>query len=372
MIKVLHYGICNHMGGIERYCYEQVKALPDDLHYDFYATETSRPICFEKEFKQMGCKIFYIDNSNRIISRISLIYLFLKHGKDYDVLVMDEAPHLYGMLALFMARITGIRVRVVHIHNSWFSGLNLRQKLVHYLARTWMRMGFATEYWACSKKAGRTMFKTDNFSVIPNAFDVRKFFYNHTAREKLRKRDAFVIGHVGSFNVEKNHEFLFQIFREVLKRRPKAELWLIGSFEVEDSRKQYLLSLLRQYQIEKHVRFWGVKTNVEEWLSAFDVFVFPSRSEGLGSAVVEAQASGLPCIVSDCIPQEAIITKRVKVMSLATPPEAWATAILSAQLENRAEVQATIMKSPYNIQTAMKQLRLKYEKLVATSIAGET
>ncbi len=146
-------------------------------------------------------------------------------------------------------------------------------------------------------------------------------------REELDINDkALTVCHVGRFDKVKNHSFIVDIFAEILKKRPDAQLLLIGDGVLRAQTEQKV----HEKGLDTQVKFLGVRRDVHELLQAFDVMLFPSLFEGLPVTLVEAQSAGLPCVISENIPNEVIITDLVEQMSLAEPAARWAERVTAA------------------------------------------
>ncbi len=364
LIRVLQYGMSYNPGGIERYLLEQVKAISrEKMHYDFFSYG---PICYSDELLHYDCDIHYVIEENRWKRILKTVRFFLNYRKKYDILVMNEAPLLYGVFFVAVAWLVGIKRRVIHVHNSFYRGKYVGKKrlLQHFIAKLFFRWGLATDFFACSQKAGITMFGNNvPFRVIHNAFYVEDYFYQPEIRKKIRLTDGFIVGHVGSFNEEKNHEFLIKTFAEIKKHIANAELWMIGAFDDNSERGKMLKSLVINEDLESSVRFLGIQSNVGAWLQAFDVFIFPSRSEGLGIAVLEAQAAGVPCVVSDSLPEEVRVTSAIEFLSLNKSPQEWANVAMSFNGRNNKQAVQAFIDSPYNISRQICKLTSLYESM---------
>lgn len=209
--------------------------------------------------------------------------------------------------------------------------------------------------FACSEIAGRWLFgknvdKKNNYRVISNAIDAQRFNYDESKRLEVRKalhiEEKFVVGHVGRMTEPKNHIFLIKVFSVVCKLRDDARLLLIGDGELRDM----IVDEIRKNKIEDKVLILGSKNNTEDYYQAMDVFIFPSLWEGLGIAAIEAQTAGLPCIVSEKIPQEAILDKElVKVMKLSDEPRLWGEAIVNSQIDSRSGRVELIRNAGYDV-----------------------
>ena len=175
----------------------------------------------------------------------------------------------------------------------------------------------------------RKMFDTDEVSVIRNGIDLKRFSNPDKTGEQKREelnipQSAWVIGQVGRFAYQKNPEFTLKVFRELLKKREDSYLLLIGRGPMENELK----NLIREYGIEDHVRMLISRIDIPELLKAMDVFILPSRFEGFGIVLVEAQAAGLPCVVSDNVPHQVYLSKEVTVLDLCDPVDVWVDSLL--------------------------------------------
>ena len=205
------------------------------------------------------------------------------------------------------------------------------------------------------------MFSGAPYQVINNAIDAAAYAYDPIKRQKIRRQlgfeNEFTIGHVGRFNQPKNHPFLLNIFAALLKKEPNAVLLLVGGGE--DMPK--IQAKAEALGIAEHVRFLGIRSDVAGLMQAMDVFVFPSLYEGLPVTMVEAQAAGLPCIISDKVPPECILTEGlVDIMTLSASPEAWAEKILAKRAIPRTDRRAEIAAHGFDITTEAVKLQEFY------------
>jgi glycosyltransferase involved in cell wall biosynthesis len=206
------------------------------------------------------------------------------------------------------------------------------------------------------------MFGDTPFTVIYNGIDADAFCFSETNREMIRRKydipeSAFVIGHTGTLSELKNQELLIRIFPDILKVKKDAYLLLIG--RDQNKLQEYLESLARQYGINEKVIFTGAVMNVNEYLSAFDVFAFPSLREGTPISLIEAQANGLPCVISDRIPRDAVITDLVKTVPL-DKREQWVSFLCQSARKDSEQYASFLNNHGYGIYSAMEQLYLIY------------
>ena len=223
--------------------------------------------------------------------------------------------------------------------------------------------------FACGQDAGRWMFGKRKFTIIPNGRNLKKYEYDTEKRIEYRNKlgilsDALVIGHVGRFNRQKNHEYLVRVFSEVYKKNRNSYLVLVGTGEKVEEIK----ILVKKLELGKNVIFTGVIENVSDYLSAFDVMLLPSLYEGLPLVVIEWQIAGLPCIVSDTVTKECAITSLVKFESIKKKPEVWANDIRNLTLQNRNDSKEAIFKeikmTGYDIESGAEKLKNLYIMLV--------
>lgn len=265
----------------------------------------------------------------------------------------------YEVLVAFAAKMGGAKKIVLHSHNSsYYPGQKLTK--VSCVFKALMPL-FVTHYIACSEDAANFMFpkkviEQHKYIILKNGINVDKFRFDTDVREEYRSKfklnDCFVIGNVSRFNVQKNHEFLIDIFAEVYKRDNSARLFLVGGGETEDAvrRKVHGMSL------DDVVTFHGLSKEVNKLLQMMDVFVMPSLYEGLPVAGVEVQASGLPIVISDTVTKELQITDNVEYLPLNAGEGIWAARILQYKTYIRRDTSALIKKSGFDIRQTVKIL----------------
>ena len=175
-----------------------------------------------------------------------------------------------------------------------------------------------------------TMFNINNTVVIKNGINFDRFKNVSKTKEEIRKnlnisKDAYVIGQVGRFAYQKNPEFTIDVFSELLKKNSNSYLLLIGRGNDEEKLRKQIYDL----GIKNHVLMLVGRDDIPELLKAMDVFILPSRFEGLGIVLIEAQVAGLPCVTSDKIPEEAYQSKNITRLSLGASKEEWVKALLN-------------------------------------------
>ena len=308
-----------------------------------------------------GCKVVSIPYRKKNI--VKYLYVLRRYIAKEKI----DIVHVHGSSAimsveLLAAKLAGCKVRIAHSHNT-----TCENKKVDQMIRPLFNKLY-TERFACGQEAGKWMFGTQSFMVIPNGRSLQKYEYNSEKRVQYRNKlnvpaNAFIIGHVGRFNDQKNHEYLIRIFSEFYKKNPNAYLVLIGTGDTVDKTKRQVI----EQGLESQVIFTGAINNVSDYLSAFDVMLLPSLYEGLPLVVIEWQISGLPCIISDTITKECAITSLVKYESIKELPAVWVKDIEEFKIENRDINREAILNAMriagYDIDEGARKLREIYERL---------
>lgn len=347
MIRVLHIVSFMQRGGLETLimnCYRHIDR--EKMQFDFIVHRPFRAD-YDDEIEALGGKIYRLPRLNPFSPgyKKALVEFFTAHP-EYRVVHC----HLDCMSALPLAaaKQCGVPVRIAHAHNS-----NQDKDWKYPLKRLFMRKipAVATHFFACSQEAGEWMFPGQNITTINNGIETDRFSFSPEMREAVRRElglgDALVLGHVGRFAPQKNHEFLLDIFHQVHEKNHNAVLLLAGTGPLEDAMKRKA----EQLGLMDHVRFLGVRPDVNRILQAVDVFVLPSLYEGLGIVVVEAQATGARSVVSNTVPRTCALTDLVEFVSLEASPAHWADVILQRCASDRTDRSEEIRSAGYDIQS---------------------
>ncbi len=268
------------------------------------------------ECKNMG--IEYIKISGRSSNPLMYIHKLRKILKTYDV-VHIHSNSATAAIELLAAKMAGVEIRIVQNHTA-----KCNHKIVHFFLKPIFDRLY-TYGIACSQKAGDWIFGLNNYQILNNGIDTQKYKFNEENRIHIRQQygiddNCICIGHVGKIYQPKNHKFLLEIFNDYNDVINNSKLLLVGDGVMRQEIEEYA----KELGIYDKVIFAGMKSNVNEYLSAFDIFVFPSIWEGMPLAVVEAQASGLPCFISDSIDKDILMTPMAKMLSLDKGSKYWA------------------------------------------------
>lgn len=368
MIKVLVFGITQNPGGVESVIMNYYQKLnKNKIQFDFLCN--TQEVAHEQEILKLDGKIYRITarSANRKKYKQELKKFFEEHAHEYNSIWVNVCS-LANIDYLKMAKKYNIKYRIIHSHNSENMDSKLRG-LLHKINKLFIKK-YATDFWACSEKAGKwfyndTIIKSDKYLLVNNAIDVEKYKFNENIRNQYRKdlnlENNYVIGNVGRLHFQKNQEFLIDIFNEINKKIDNATLLIIGQGEDEEKLK----NKVKQLELENKVQFFGVRKDVFELLQAMDIFVFPSKFEGLPLALLEAQASGIQVYASkDVIPSAVKMSNDFHFISLNNSPEEWAKIILENRKSrnNNEEAYANIKKLGYDITEETRKLERYFER----------
>ena len=357
MIRVLHVVTYMGRGGLETMLMNYYRHIDrSKVQFDFLVHREFEAD-YDEEIKSLGGRIYHVSRlvpwSRRYKAELRR---FFRTHPEYKIVHVHQ--DCLSSVALQCAKDCGIPVRIAHSHNS-----NQDKNIKYLFKRYYMRKipETATELFACGKAAGDWMFGGKAYQLLPNAIAAEKYIYEEEKAKKIKKEldleKNIVIGHIGRFNLQKNHKFLIDIFEKCFEKNQKVRLMLIGDGE---GRKE-IENKVKERGLQDKVLFMGVRRDIPELLQAMDVFVFPSLYEGLPVTMIEEQAAGVPAVISDRVSEECIITKDlVKVEGLEETPEQWAGEILKQVKISKRDRSEEIKKAKYDVETNAKWLEEYY------------
>lgn len=367
MVKVLNIIGKRPTGGIGAFTYNyQSHFNCEDLKVDYLLFDDEPNGPFDEKVKSIGSKVYVLPalKNTRLVSIWIKIDNFMKEiGKQYDII------HLHSVNIAFMcfpsAKKYGVKNLISHSHATVYSDKLLNAIRNNILCKNLMKQ--ANVYMACSVAAGEFLYGKKNMNkvtVLNNAIECDKFRFYEEIRNEYRKKlgleDRFVIGNVGRFCEQKNQLFLIDIFSECQKKIRNAELVLVG----DGPMKSEVESKVNQLGLMDKVHFLGTRNDVEKVLQALDVFVLPSLFEGLPVIGIEAQASGLPMVVSDTVTSELNLGN-VSFVSLTEKSEIWADVIARCKINTERSVAfKKVANLGYEINNEAKRLKEYYFRLV--------
>lgn len=339
-------------GGAETFVMKVFRCLrPEGYIFDFLIND--RESCFYKEeINQLGGSIFYgFSKSRNLLKSFLTVYKTVKAGRYKTVFCVSTHP--LGFLDLLAAKLGGATKRLIRSTTSKAGGnipalfIDLSRLLVRHLATAMLAPSTEAGAWLFGKKA----VQKGRVHIITNGVDIDVYRYNERIRNQTRAQlgigeEVKVIGHIGRFSLPKNHKFLIDVFADIHAKDPQTILLLVGSGELESDVRQQI----QIRNIGDAVRFLGIRNDVNRLLMAMDLMIFPSLYEGLPNAVIEAQAAGLPCLISNTISSEVKVTDLVTFMSLEKSADSWAEAALDCVTIEHRDTSAQIEKSGYSVQ----------------------
>lgn len=365
--KVLHVVYAMNTGGVESWLISIYRQLDrEKIQFDFLVN-TQEKAFFDDEIRQLGGNIIYagaLNNPLAIYQTAKSLLSVEKYQAVHCHNVENSTPVLKA------AVVNNIGIRIYHSHN------DLNMKLTHlsffksmYLKvnRLWA-LKYANRFLAVSKSAGDSLFKGEGYRLLSLGIDVEKF--NPANKNNISKsdfslaEDDFVVGHVGRFDIQKNHVFLVSIAKVLIQLNPKIKFLLVGKGKL----KEEIKSKIKEYGLDNYFLFTGLRSDVPQIMSqVMDAFLFPSLFEGLGLVLVEAQAAGLPIVCSDVIPDEAVVnTDLVQRISLSQPAKEWAETLMTHYEQNKhyekEKAYRIIEGSSFNLNNTIKILEETWQE----------
>ena len=340
MKRILVFGMTENPGGVESFIINYYRHIDRNrIQFDFLCN-TFQEVAYENELKQLGANVYHIISrrQNRQKFRAQLTDLFKVHAKEWDAVWVNVCS-LANIDYLKTAKRYGVKQRIIHSHNS-----RNMEGLIRRILHEWNKLSlrsYATDYWACSEEAADWFYKgaaRKQTVIIPNAIDVKQYKHDPDRRKEIRYKlgltDCFVIGNIGRLHFQKNQSFLIDVFAEYRKRRKDAFLLLVGGGEDE----AMLKSKADEKGLSPVIYFAGVQHNITDYLDCFDLVLFPSRFEGLSIAALEAQANGLPVLLSDRCSQDTVVNGNVSRLALDVGTDVWCEEIDSLRRQGRDSI----------------------------------
>lgn len=361
MKKILVFGITEIKGGVESFIMNYYGNIDKTLfHFDFLCN-TYNTIAYENELINSGSKIFKFTTrkDNYFKYKKELNNFFKKYAEEYDCIWVNVCS-LANIDYLKLAKKYGIKKRIIHSHNSQNMD-SFARGILHKINRLFIEK-YATDFFACSQDAANWFYKKtirNKVKIIKNAIEPNKYMFNSESRKEIRKNfnleNNFIIGNVGRLHFQKNQSFILEIFKEFLKKYSNAKLVLIGEGEDEKKLKQKAKLL----GIENKCLFVGSQNNIEHWLSALDVFLFPSLFEGISIVLLEAQANGIPALASSSISKDVGINDNCLFYDLKEDSKKWAKKLFYIKenvTRTNNNLQEQFIKYGYDIKTEVKKI----------------
>lgn len=363
-IHVLHVTTRLSAGGVQSFLINYAEHMDNKKIVFDVAVQSTEPQRYDCVIKSMGGRIFYVRPMTT--SKMGFFLDIYRICKENPELKTIHAHLNYrNFIPLLAAKCAKVPVRISHSHSAYEAKSKMK-KVARWIYQAFLPT-FASEYWGCSKKANEWLYGKNrrNMVVVHNAIDAVAYRFSYSIREsertQLRLEDKDIaIAHVGTFGEAKNHIFMLRMFASYLKKHENARLILCG----DGSNREKIEKEISTLHIEKHVNLLGMISNVRDILMAADVFILPSLFEGLPLSVVEAQASGVACVVSNAVPLEAIFAPN-SVICDGFDIDTWISKIddVRAINCNRVEAYKLTEEAGYDIISEAKKLKERYVEL---------
>lgn len=339
-------------GGAETFLMKVYRKLDRSKYQMDFAVAVSEEGYYDEEILSLGGRIYHIVPKSRgMIRNFTSICSLVRENK-YQY-VLRNSQHSLSALELLAAKLGGAERCIYRSSNSDAENAGRLHRLCMFMPRFFANVRIAPSTEAAQFMFGKNSVASGRTHLIHNAVDLHQFWYDKTGAAEIRQElgieGKMVIGHVGRLNVQKNHGFLLEVFSQIAEQKPNAVLLLVGKGELEPEIREKAKTL----GIADRVIFTGVRSDIPQILSAMDVFVFPSLYEGMPNTVIEAQATGLPCVIADTITREADITGLVEYLPLSDP-EHWAKVALEAAKQPRRDTRQDFLDHRYDIQSTVE------------------
>ena len=362
-VRILHIVHLMSRGGMESRIMDLYRGLDRSrFQYDFYV-ESGKEGTFDEEIRDLGGNIYYRKTDNR--HNIPDFKAFRSFLHEHREIKLVYAYNQWSGWYLKEAGKCGIETRIAYARTSiqTFTSKNLVKNIVKFNVNKYASHRFAVSNKAAEWLFGKDAVRSGKVTVWPNSIYVKKYAFKEEVRKKVREElglgSEFTVIHLGNIRYEKNHPFLIKVFSEVKKIRKDAVLVLVGGGDIDS-----LTPEIQKLDLEGSVKYLGVRSDVSEILQAGDVFVFPSWYEGFPGAVLEAEASGLNCVVSDSITDEVMLTENLISLSLKETPEKWADVACSFPEYDRSNSWKVIEEAGYDVDSLIGRIERFYEEVV--------
>lgn len=362
MKYILHIAASLEIGGAEKVARDiglYPRAGEYETHYVVFGDKVGD---YEPQLIARGCRIFHMASPGENYRA------FLRNLEKLMRQYSYTAVHAHTMfnigMVMWQAKRMGVPVRVAHSHSALDNQGGWKVKAYEMVMRR-LILSCATDLVACGEKAGIRLFGPSAYrkraKLILNGIDVKAYRFDPSARSKIREqhnlKDCFVIGHVGHLAAVKNQKFLLELMPCILEQKPNAMLLLLG----EGSDRTMLEEKIRELNLEDRVIMTGNVMNVAQYLSAMDVFAFPSLYEGMPLSIIEVQSNGLPCVLSTGVPRDVYLTDLICPLDLEER-EKWIQAICSRCRRECEQYQQLLLHSCFDTSESIRKIYEIYER----------
>lgn len=361
-IRVLQVIGGMNRGGAETFLMNVLRNINKNKFELFFLCYGDGGFDYEEEIRSLGGKIVRIPDVKDLGVRKHIQHLKKVIDK-YDIDVVHAHTYYNSVFSIFAARLSGVRLRIVHSHNTKSEpSPSLVKKIYFFVSKAGIEL-FANKFVACGEDAGKALYMPwRKFQVIYNGIDIQSFAYYGKNRSDVRNelgisQKATVLLHIGRFEEVKNHDYLIDIFAEYHKRDTSSKLVLVGVGPL----KKTIEEKVEKLNLSDSVKFLGLRSDTTRIYGAADMLIFPSLFEGLPVVLVEAQANGIRCLVSDTIDKNIALTKCIEFYSLSKDAKAWAQRVSRTDF-NRADVTQDLKGGVYDMSANIENIEKVYNE----------
>ena len=374
-IRILQATVNDTGGGLTGYiCQNYRRINKAKVQFDFLTYKDK--LSFQMELEAMGAKFYQVPSPTHFWAYFRYLKR-IKEERGYDAIHFNIS--YANFVPLLAAKLADYPRIIVHSHSTGIDTPSPLKRIIkmgiHSLGKRFIPF-LATDYCACSILAARWMFpdsilRKKKYEVLYNAIDLSRFRFDSERRSAIRDSlgigaDAFVVGHVGRFTYQKNHEFLIQVFQEIVKQEPKSVLLLIG----DGPERKKIESQVKASGLQEQVKFLGRRSDVADLYQGMDAIILPSRFEGLCIVAIEAQMAALQTVCSGGLPDETFVSSGSVKLSLLQSAKAWADEVLKRKGAPRKDNTEVLRRAGYDAEMEIKRVEKLYMGLASTKIGG--
>ena len=363
--RILQIGMSTNYGGTEAFLMNLYRNI-DRTKYQFdFLNVYDAPLACQSEILSLGGNIYNLHLRRRQDGLKKYKEGIKKFYKEhhFDV-VVQNVQDLINIDMLKYAKKFGINKRIIYGHNSGFGTKPSKLSLLSHILNKLRVKKYVTDFVAVSDKASEFLYPKsvqEKVTIIPNIIDFDKFKYNEEARNRIRKElnivNKKVYGNICRIDPQKNHTFLLDIFKSILSKEPESILVICGRGPLEEEIKNKAKLL----GINNNVIYLGYVDNVADYYSAFDIFLYPTKFEGFGIVLEEAQTSGLPILSSDVVPSNVVVSSLVTLLSLKDNANKWSEVATSLEINNSRKDYCKIIEQSFDKEGRIKTIENLYE-----------
>jgi glycosyltransferase involved in cell wall biosynthesis len=358
--KVLHVIGGMNRGGAETFLMNVLRNINRNKFEFIFLCYGDKKFDYEDEIAQLGGRIVRVPDVKNVGIRAHMRHLkrvMVENGID----VVHSHTYYNSLFSLNVAALSRIRLRIAHSHNTQSEpNPSLAKRVYFFVSKIGIEV-FANKFVACGNDAGHALYMPwRKFQVINNGINIKDFVYDQDNRNSIRTelgidKDATVLMHAGRFAEVKNHDFLIDTFAEYQKLDPNSRLILVGDGPLREKTE----NKVKRLNLSNSVKFLGLRSDINRIYSAADVFVFPSLFEGLPVVLVEAQANGIKCIISDAVDKNVKVTDSVIFHSLSSGPKTWARHIFE-ESKARVDNSQILANGAYDMSANINTIQMMY------------